>query len=543
MIFCLGNMQLILHLYRLLVFLLLALFFEPSLALAADNSVQEAKGRELYVHGTFSRESEPMALIGPESTPMPASVVPCASCHGDDGAGRPEGAVVPPDTTWRYLTKPYGHKHSNGRAHPAFSVKSLAVAIQKGIDPAGNPLDSSMPRYRFSSKQMSALIAYLKKIDTDSAPGVSEDSIHVGVVLPLKGTLAEIGKDIKSVLVATFNEINEHGGIYNRKIQLQLIDSSDPPNITLANVSDLLKNQQVFALMGPSITWVENELPALAEQEKVPFLGSLNSYADDGSAPNRYSFYLFSGIKDLMRILTDYTAENLRLINPRVAVVYPENGVLLETLTAIDEQGNKYHWACPKKIAYQPGRFDASATVRDLKEQGADVVYFLGRGPELKEFMEVVNTTDWLPYILIPGSSIQSDVFFVSNDLLSRILLAYPTVPTDWSSEGIAAFNALQKKNNFTTHHIATLVMAYCSAQLLEQGLKLAGRQVSRGKFLSALEGLYDFETGLTPKLSYGPNRHTGAIGAYVVAIDPKNKQFRILSDRLVPKDYGPPVN
>ncbi len=543
MISRLGNLLLTSHLYRLQVFFLLAIFSEPSLVIAADNSVQVTKGKELYFHGTLSSESEPIALIGPESTPMPATIVPCASCHGDEGTGRPEGAVVPPDITWHYLTKPYGHKHPNGRTHPAFSVKSLAVAIQKGIDPAGNRLDSSMPRYRFSNTQLSALFAYLKKIDTDSVPGVSEDSIHVGVVLPLKGPLAEMGEEIKSVLVASFNEINEHGGIYNRKIQLQLIDSSEQPNITLANVSNLLKNQQIFALMGPSITWVESELSVLAEQEKVPYLGAMDLYSDEGSTPNRYSFYLFSGFKDLMRVLTDYTAENLRLINPRMAVVYPDNRVLLETLTAIEQQGNKYHWASPKKIAYQPSRFDASSTVHDLKEQGANVVYFLGGGPELKELLAAVNTTDWLPYILIPGSSIQNNMFVVSNELLGRILLAFPTVPADWSPEGIAAFNTLRKKNSFTSRHIATQVMAYCSAQLFEQGLKRAERQVTRRKFLSALEGLYDFETGLTPKLSYGPNRHTGAQGAYVVTIDPKNKQFKILSDRLVPKDFSPPTN
>ncbi len=56
------------------------------------------------------------------------------------------------------------------------------------------------------------------------------------------------------------------------------------------------------------------------------------------------------------------------------------------------------------------------------------------------------------------------------------------------------------------------------SAKILVEGLKRAGRDLSREKLVTAIEGFYDFDTGLTPAVSYGPNRRIGAMGAYVVS-------------------------
>ena len=39
---------------------------------------------------------------------------------------------------------------------------------------------------------------------------------------------------------------------------------------------------------------------------------------------------------------------------------------------------------------------------------------------------------------------------------------------------------------------------------LFSEGMKQAGRDASREKLVSALEGLHDFDTGLTPLISFG---------------------------------------
>ena len=59
----------------------LALTSVQALALSAA----EARGKQIYMRGTSSSGSTINALVGREGVALPASAVPCASCHGPDG--------------------------------------------------------------------------------------------------------------------------------------------------------------------------------------------------------------------------------------------------------------------------------------------------------------------------------------------------------------------------------------------------------------------------------------------------------------------------
>ena len=61
---------------------------------------------------------------------------------------------------------------------------------------------------------------------------------------------------------------------------------------------------------------------------------------------------------------------------------------------------------------------------------------------------------------------------------------------------------------------------ALAAAKVLLEGLRRAGRDVTRQKLVSSLEELYDFSTGLTPNITFGPNRRIGAGGTYVIEYD-----------------------
>jgi hypothetical protein len=58
----------------------------------------------------------------------------------------------------------------------------------------------AMPRYRLSRDDLADLISYLKRLDADQDPGLTDDCIKVGTILPSKGSLAELGQAIKRVL-------------------------------------------------------------------------------------------------------------------------------------------------------------------------------------------------------------------------------------------------------------------------------------------------------------------------------------------------------
>lgn len=160
-------------------------------------SPEEKRGKAFYLRGESSSGQEITAMMG--EIEVPATTLTCGGCHGARGGGKTEGGVTAGNISWSDLTKPYGHAHEAGRKHPAFSETSFVRTVTAGIDPAGNKLSVAMPTYRMPMQDMSDLLAYLKRIETDFDPGVSETSIVIGTLLPDKTALTGLAQAMEDV--------------------------------------------------------------------------------------------------------------------------------------------------------------------------------------------------------------------------------------------------------------------------------------------------------------------------------------------------------
>jgi ABC-type branched-subunit amino acid transport system substrate-binding protein len=90
----------------------------------------------------------------------------------------------------------------------------------------------------------------------------------------------------------------------------------------------------------------------------------------------------------------------------------------------------------------------------------------------------------------------------------------------------VAEYSQLAEKYKLPQKHLAAQLSAFASAKLLIEGLKRAGKDLSRERLIQVFEGFYEYKTGLTPPITWGPNRRIGAMGAHVVRVDLKGKQF-----------------
>jgi hypothetical protein len=94
-------------------------------------------------------------------------------------------------------------------------------------------------------------------------------------------------------------------------------------------------------------------------------------------------------------------------------------------------------------------------------------------------------------------------------------------------------FSALQDKYKLGRQHVAAQISTYAAAKILIAGLRAAGKDLNRVQLIRSLEELNRFDTGLTPPITYGSDRRSGALGAYVITVDLKTKQFVPLSGWL----------
>ena len=486
---------------------------------------QESRGKQIYVQGKGSSGREILAYLGASSIEVPGSAMPCANCHGLDGQGKPEGGVNPSDLRWESLTKPYGVANANGRKHPPYTERALELAITRGTDPAGNKLPDVMPRYQMSREDLSDLIVYMKRLGKDRDPGISEDKIVIGTVVPLKGGLMELGQAVKAATSAYFQELNSQGGIYHRTFEVKFAETGDTPAATRANVERFLKDEQVFAMTGAFIAGSEQEIVTLAREREVPLVGPMTLFPLTGFPINRQVFYLLSGVDGQARALIDFAAKRPELKNSGAAIASPETEINARVIEAIKDESIKAGLPAPEVLSYSRGHFTADETAKKLKQTGRQAVFFLGDSEEALAFMKESEKLSWFPVVYLPVPSSRK-LFEAPLGFKDKLFCSFPTAPADQTAAGIKEFRDLAEKYKLPPDHLAAQLQACSAARILVEGLKRAGRDVSRERLIVALEGLNRFETGSTPPITYGPNRRVGALGAYVVMIDLEAKQF-----------------
>lgn len=493
----------------------------------AQNSLteQQRRGKQVYLQGTSPSGQEILAYVGDANLEVPGSTMACANCHGLDGRGKPEGGVIPSNLTWEVLTTPYGLTHADGRKHPAYTVRGLELAIKKGVDPAGNKLQNLMPRYTISSQDMADLIVYLESLGHVRDPGISETQLVIGTVLPTTGPQAELGQAIKAVDVAFFAELNSQGGIYNRRVDLRFASTAETASGTKANLDRLLKADKVFALIGSFIAGAENEIVPLMADQEVPLIGPFTLYPQTASPLNRQVFYVLSGLEGQARALVEFAGKKPELKDSPLRVVLPRTDLSSLIFGSIKDESRKAGLPEPESVEYVPGHFDSEEIIRKYKGSNCKAVLFLGASDDLQSLLRDADREAWFPRLFLPASS-GSAVFAAPSGFDAGVFLSFPTSPDDQSPEGLKEFRALVEKYQLPAHHMAAQVSAFAAAKILVEGLKRAGKDLSREKLIQSLEGLYQYQTGLTPAITYGPNRRIGANGAYIVAVDLKEKKF-----------------
>lgn len=171
------------------------------------------------------------------------------------------------------------------------------------------------------------------------------------------------------------------------------------------------------------------------------------------------------------------------------------------------------------------GDFNASSFADRLKQEETDMVFYLGAGG-LKALLEKAEKLKRLPYVFMPGAHVKEEMFQVPPAFQKKIYPSYPILPSDQTPEGRSALKELLEKHNITMKHWTSQVSALSAAKVLVEGLKGAGRDLSRAKLMRSLEQLYQLQTGLNPPITFGSNRRIGALGAHVVTLDLEKKDF-----------------
>ena len=491
----------------------------------------QAAGKKIFTEGTSPSGKPIEAILGEGSTRVPGNLMLCSSCHGFDGKGRPEGGITPSIITWNALTSALRSKDLLGHRRPAYTLASLRRAITRGVDPLGKSLGATMPRYELSPKDYNNLVEYLKVLGKEYEPGLTSTSIRLGTIVPASGPLAAVGRRSVALLKAYFDELNYQGGIYGRRLELFVIHPSGTSAEVERQGEEFVRKNNIFAISGILAPGNETGLTDAMERLGVPTIGAFASNTEADSSSRLKTFYLLSGLSQEARVLVKFAGEHTKDTAEKIAVVFPESLAGLATL--VTEQCRSLSTENVTALKYS--EFEGAKFARSLSSQKITTVFFLGRGSELADLLAAAPDLHWTPTVFQPGPLAGEEVLKIGAPFADHVFLSFPTLPTDLEAEAMGEYRRLTAKYHLDPAQPARLLAVLASAKVLTEGLRRAGQQLGRERFVVALSSMYGFQTGLTPPISYSPTRRIGALGAYVVKLDLKNKTFAPVDSWIAP--------
>src|SRR5207253_1530216 len=136
------------------------------------------------------------------------------------------------------------------------------------------------------------LLAYIARIGSEADPGVTADTIRIGVFLPPPSDFPELHRALRSALTAFFDEINSSGGAYQRKLDLRFADAPRAPDERTNALKDFVERERIFALVATFMEGAENEMTGHVSKTGVPLIGPFTHDPQLSSPLEREVFHL-----------------------------------------------------------------------------------------------------------------------------------------------------------------------------------------------------------------------------------------------------------
>ena len=391
-------------------------------------------------------------------------------------------------------------------------------------------------------------------------PGpVQDDEIVLGVSAAFSGPSRALGTELYRGSMAYFNQVNENGGVYGRKIVLKLLDDGYQPDPCVANTIELLQDENVFLLFNyvgtPTVTRALPVLKKFRDQQVYLF------FPFTGAEPQReppYGEFAFN-------LRASYRQETAGLVNNflgigrrRVAVFYQNDAYGRSGWAGVREALAAHGETIAGEATYTRGT-QFGTPMRDaveiLQARSPDAVICIGAYQACAAFARDAETLG----LHIPVANVS---FVGSENLLSlmrenhadpdahtRWLVNSQVVPSyeDTSLPAVGEYRELMERYSppppsaedvdritegeeyETVPQSFVSLEGFVNAKLITEIIRRMGDNPDRSRIEEAVFQVRNYDLGVGERVRFGADRRQGLQRVYYTV--PQGDRFVALDD------------
>jgi ABC-type branched-subunit amino acid transport system substrate-binding protein len=360
-------------------------------------------------------------------------------------------------------------------------------------------------------------------------PGVTPDTIKIGSCNALSGPASFLGMQMVIGARAYFSMVNAQGGVNGRKLELETKD--DGYEADKAPLCwDSLQRAGIFAAAFFVGTPTGLKYIPLAESSHTPLVGLFTGAEALVDPVHRPIFNIRASYFDETREQMDGLWDQLGV--RKIAVIYQNDPFGTTVLEGVKRALAKHHAAPAALGTFERNTLAVEQGIKDVRAANPEAVVLVGPYAPVNAILKQAHAAGWYPRFLTVSFVGTEGLLHISAQDAEGIIITQVMPPYDrMDLPTVKLYREALEKYMGNTQPTFVSLEGFVDAMVVVEALRAAGHELTREKFLSALESVRRKDLGLGPsfQLSFSPTRHKGLDSVYVTVI--KSGKPQLLND------------
>ena len=316
--------------------------------------------------------------------------------------------------------------------------------------------------------------------------GVFDDRIVFGQSAAFTGPAGQLGIGMNHGIQAAFAEANRAGGVNGRRLELVTRDDTYEPELAIANTTELIEVENIFALIGAVGTPTSRSAVPVAEEAGVPYIAPFTGAA----------FLRDPRLRSVINLRSSYNQETEEMVErlttdlgiERIAVMYQDDSFGRAGFNGANAALHRRYLEPVAVGLYQRNTTAVKTGLLDLRKGRPEAVIVVGA------YQPVAAVINWAREIGM--NPVFMTVSFVGSNALAEelgsggagvIVTQVVPFPTDTSNPVVAAYQEALAEYDPEVEPGFVSLEGYMAGRLAIAGLQRCGLDVTRACFLSVL--------------------------------------------------------
>ncbi|KRC04362.1 ABC transporter permease [Hydrogenophaga sp. Root209] len=335
---------------------------------------------------------------------------------------------------------------------------------------------------------------------------LTDARIVLGQSAPFTGAAVQLGLQFHLGAQAYFDTVNAKGGVNGRTIEIKRLDDGYEPERCAANTRQLIADD-VFALFGYIGTPTSLAALPLATTAKVPFFAPFTGAQALREPFNRYAIHVRASYFDeTAAIVRQITSTGIK----KIAVFYQNDAYGKTGLDGVTRAMTAMTMEPVALGTVERNTIEVGQAVKDIMAQKPEAIVQIGAYKAVATFVRQARRAgfsgNFYNVSFVGTQALIDELGAEARGVSVSQVMPFPYTPaTPLSGEYLAT---IKEKRGVEPNYSG--MEGFVAAKVFTEGVRRAGRALTREGFINAVQGMQNVNLGGFP-VDFGPTKHTGS--------------------------------